>query len=766
MKRIKTLMGRRQFLMAAGVASTCALTCKKLAGFQTNAAAAEAAEKAAVKSMKSATNKYPHLLSPFRIRNVVLKNRIMHTTSPPHSLQGPENYPSEAYRNHYSNMAKNAAIVSLSMGYGTYPQTYNTNTQTPGPSHYSDHIWQDIPPVENYVRRMIDDVHSEGALVSATPHTTGDSGGAPGGGNGPQGGSMPQGQQGGAAPRGMQQGQGPQGGGMPGGTQQGQSPQGGATSGGMQASGGAQGGGMPSGGPSDGIFGGRQSLSTEELVAQAKKAEEMGIDVMNVNTSNLEQVAAIRNATNLILLTKLPVGGGITDAGKGGMSKLRWKYTGVEFDWMFSQNVPGVNNENRPTDDEIEQAVEAAKKIDGMADILWIRDSRCEHPNSFIQNKEKPFSLYYAEAIKKAGVKMLICPSAGFHDVAQNNRFIANGQADMVGMTTPFFADPEYVKKALEGRADDIVTCLQCHSCHGISRVYGPWYDTCTVNPKWATPDYKLKNIPAPTETKKVAVIGGGPGGMKAALVAAERGHEVTLYEKGEALGGLLQFSDYSQWRWNHKDFKDYLIHQVNKAGINVKLKTAATPEMIKKAGYNTVLVATGAEIIKSKMKGADLANVFDIMEAYKNKDKLKGDVVLLGAGRIGTECAIGIAKDGHKITQIAAGENLIELELIGPHNMMNQILILENHPNYACVLNAMPKSISGGKVTYTDSEGKEKSVKADSIVIFSGLKPRMDEAEKFFTSADQVLFIGDCTGKGGTVQKAIRSAYFAASQV
>jgi 2,4-dienoyl-CoA reductase-like NADH-dependent reductase (Old Yellow Enzyme family)/thioredoxin reductase len=749
MKLIKE-MGRRQFLMAAGAASTCALACKKITGLQ--AGTALTAENAAAREKKAATNQYPHLLSPFRIRNRVLKNRIMHTTSPPHSLQGPENYPTDAYRNHYSNMAKNAAIVSVSMAYGSYPKSYG-NSPTPGPQHYSDDIWEDIPPVENYVRRMIDDIHCEGALVSGTAHGASSQGAAPGGGNGPQGGM----------PEGMQMGQGPQGGG---GMPEGQGPGGGMPDGsGGPPEGMPQGGGMPEGMPQGGMPR-RQQLSTEELVAQAKESEEMGIDVISVNGNSIEQVEAIRNATNLILITKLAVGGGISDGGQGGMSQWRWQYTGAEYDWLFKQKIPGTDNTHCPTKDEIEEAVEAARKLEGTADILWIRDSRSEHPNSFIQNREKPFSLYYAEAIKKAGIDILVCPSAGFHNVAQNEQFIANGQADMVGMATPFFADPEYVKKALEGRADDIVPCLQCHSCHGISRTHGPWYDTCTVNPKWATPAYKIRNIPAPTATKKVAVIGGGPGGMKAALVAAERGHDVTIYEKSDALGGLLKFSDHSEWRWNHKEFKDHLIHQVDKAGIEVKLNKAATPEMIKKAGYDTVLVATGAEVIKSKMRGADAANVFDIMEAYTKKDKLKGDVVLLGAGRIGTECAIGIAKDGHKVTQISTSNDLIELDLIGSHNMMNQILILQEHKNYACETNAMPKSISGGKVVFTDSDGREKSVKADSIVIFSGLKPRMDDAEKFFTAAPQVLTIGDCTGQGGTVQRAIRTAFFAASQV
>src|SRR4030042_6476884 len=122
MSIVKTLMGRRQFLVAAGVASTCALTCKKLAGFQTGVALA--ADKAAGASVKAAGNKCPHLLSPLSIRDVVLKNRIMHTVSPTYFMQGPENFPAEMYRNHYSNMAKNAAIVSVSTHYGTYPKTY------------------------------------------------------------------------------------------------------------------------------------------------------------------------------------------------------------------------------------------------------------------------------------------------------------------------------------------------------------------------------------------------------------------------------------------------------------------------------------------------------------------------------------------------------------------------------------------------------------------------------------------------------------------
>lgn len=511
---------------------------------------------------------------------------------------------------------------------------------------------------------------------------------------------------------------------------------------------------------------GQHSDSIEYAVTKAKNVEDMGYDMMIMDGDTIEQMEAVRNSTNILIVVKLT--GGYTPTAQGPENQVyRYNYPGFEYDWQYFDKTPGITNVHQPTESELEQTVEEAKKYDGVADILWIRDARNEHPNGFIQDKDRPFNLAYAKAIKEAGVKTIVCPSAGFHDPIKNDEFIASGQTDMVGMATPFFADSEFVKKVSEGRADDIVYCVMCHDCHGIGRGgLGPFYDTCTVNPKWATPMYKLQNIPAPTVKKKIAVIGGGPGGMKAAITAAERGHEVTLYEKSDKLGGLLKFTDYTRWRWNYKGFKDYLINQVKKQGIDVELNTTATPDTIKANGYDTVLVAIGAEPVISRMPGAEGKNVFDILTAHSNEKDLGKNVVLIGSGRIGTEAAIGFAKDGHTVTQIASGDLLIELEVIGPHNYMNQIGIVQNHPNYNCILNAMPKSISEGKVTYVNEKGEEKSIQADSVVIYSGLKPLMDEALKFTGSADQVLLLGDCTGKNGNIQKTIRSAFFTASQV
>jgi len=737
---IKSLMRRRQFLVAAGVTSTGALTCNKLAAFgapggangNNLVSAAMAAEKAAAAAMKASLSKCPHLLSPLRIRNVVLKNRIMHTVSPTYFMQGPENFPAEMYRNHYSNVAKNAAIVSMSTHFGTYPKKYVKGQHGPS-ANFCDDIWEDIPPVENYVQRLMEDIHCEGALILKAGATGGQGNlGMPGGGIVPGGAGER-----GAAPGGMPGSEGGNRGAAPGGTP-GQGGDRGGAPGGMPAD--AAGG---RGGP--GGRGSQTQLSVKEIVAEAKEAEDFGFDVYSIETASLEAVQAVRNATSLILMTQLRAGGGPGMMMGGG------------------RNAAGVTNNNQPTAAELEQAVEAARKLEGLVDYVQIRID--EHPNAWVQDKGKPKSLAYAEAIKKAGIKVITCPTAGFHYPLENEEFIASGKTDMVGMTTPFFADWELVRKVREGRVDDVIPCIACQNCHGISMSKGPWYSTCTVNPKWGLPPYKLAGITAPKTKKKVAVVGGGPGGMKAALVAAERGHKVTLYEKSDSLGGLLKIADNSQWRWNFKDLKEYFIYQVKKAGIEVKLNTAATPEMIKAAGFDAVLVATGAEPVISKMK-TDGSKVFNILESYSKKNELGNNVVVVGAGKYGFEAALGMAKDGHKVTVLAGGDRLFEAEVQGPHNMQNQESIYQSHPNFSYALKSTVKSISGGKVVYTDSTGAEKSVQADTIVIWAGLKPRMDEAEKFFGSADEVHLLGDCTGKNGHLQKTIRSAFFAASQV
>jgi NADPH-dependent 2,4-dienoyl-CoA reductase/sulfur reductase-like enzyme len=731
MSLIKSLMGRRQFLIATGVASTCALTCKKLAGFETRAAMA--AEQAATAAVKAAGNRCPNLLAPLKVGNRVLKNRIMHCVSPVYTLQGPENFPSDAWRNHYSNIAKNAAIVTMETSFGPYPKKYHTKAESFALwswEHISNNKWENIPPVYNYLERAVEDIHNEGALIVFGTNT-GDVGdavvagdvGSESGSDGLGGANV----QGGMTPSQMRSGQG----GAPGG-------QGGAPGGQGGAPGGQ--GGAPGGMPG---MGQAAAKSVVDIVKEAKELEDKGYDLYQMDSPSREAVQAVRAATNLLIIS--------TPSGLGGPGAM---------------GARGGNTTGKPSDSQIAQAVEGAKSLEGLADILMMKGSGSAGASWEASKYDVGSSYYYSEAIKKAGVKIITMIGGGMYDPVRNDEYIAKGVTDMVGMTRPLFADMELVKKISAGRADDVIPCVQCQNCHAESMSKGPHFARCTVNPKWAVPVYKLKSIEAPLMKKKVAVIGGGPAGMKAALTAAERGHKVTLYEKDAALGGLQKHTDYTPWVWTYKNFKDYMINQVKKAGIEVKLNTKATKDMLKSAGYDTVLVATGSDVVASKMPGADAANVFNIVTSYSNRKALGKNVVVIGAGKFGTEAALSMALDGYKVTVLSAGPDMIEPDDIGPHNVTAQTNLYKSNPNFKYFLNTMVKSITGGKVTYTDAKGVENSIQADSIVIWNGLKARTDDATNFAGSADEVLLVGDCTGDKGRMNRAVRSAFFVASRV
>jgi NADPH-dependent 2,4-dienoyl-CoA reductase/sulfur reductase-like enzyme len=732
MSLVRSLMGRRQFLVAAGVASTSALALNKLAGvvgpaFQTSPA--RAAEKSVTVGVKG-SGKYIHLLSPLKIGNVILKNRMYSTAAVPHNLQGGENFPAEASRSYAALLAKNgAAIVTCRI------ITNRVRKDLGGDSAHM--VIYDVEDygVQNYLDQLVEGIHCYGSKAAFPVDLVlpGESQpGMPSSMAMPGAGSTP-----GAMPAG-----GPQGGGMP--------SEGGSPEGGMPG-GGAQGGGASSGmgsimaslsSPPQEISAEVSKNLIETAIKQAKFYQTHGFDMASLRVPNVkdrinfgvELYSAIKKACGQDLLIESPI-------------------HVIE---------PSVKSNETSSAFTLEETVALAKKWEGIVDIIQIRISggSNNHPDGYNQEKNKPLPLRFAQAVKESGAKIIAAPNGGFNNLDFSEECIAAGKIDMIAMGRPFIADFEYAKKAYEGR-NDTVPCLMCNKCHGSQGA--PWISFCSVNPKMGI-DSAVRVIDASTTRKKVAVIGGGPAGLKAAITAAERGHKVTLYEKNEFLGGQAIHADYSPFKWPTKDFKDYLVGQAKKLGVEILLKTTATPDMLKPKGYDAILIAIGSEPVASKIPGADGKNIYNIMNVWGNEKSLGKNVVFVGGGQFGVETAVYLAKLGHKVTVLSSERQLIRPT--GPHQLSSISEAYQQMENFSAVTGVVTKKISDGKVTYADSKGAEKTIQADSIVVYAGFKPSQDEAMKFSGLAGETLLIGECSGIGNGIQKSQRSAFFAASQV
>jgi len=290
----------------------------------------------------------------------------------------------------------------------------------------------------------------------------------------------------------------------------------------------------------------------------------------------------------------------------------------------------------------------------------------------------------------------------------------------------------------------------------------GPWYSVCSVNPMMGIGHRVNRMIDAPATVKKVAVIGGGPAGLKAAIVAAARGHKVTLYEKTNLLGGQLRHADFASFKWPLRDFKNYLIRQTYKAGVEVLLSTEATPEMIRARGFDAVLVATGADPVIPDIPGADNNNVWTPVGVYGREKLLGKNVVIVGGAQMGTETGIYLAENGHDVTILTRHKELAyDATPIHYIEMIREAW--EALSNFHYLTEVTTNDIAKDKVNYIDAEGNQKFIKTDSVVVSAGLRSRHDEALRFYGSADRFFIIGDCRAVGN-VQECMRSAFATAS--
>ncbi|MEL6643044.1 MAG: NADPH-dependent 2,4-dienoyl-CoA reductase [Pseudomonadota bacterium] len=218
---------------------------------------------------------------------------------------------------------------------------------------------------------------------------------------------------------------------------------------------------------------------------------------------------------------------------------------------------------------------------------------------------------------------------------------LADGCADMVSMARPFLADADFVAKAAEGRAGDIVPCIACNQAC-LDHTFSGKVSSCLVNPR-ACHETKLVITPAGAP-KSIAVVGSGPAGLSAALTAAERGHSVTLFDKADQIGGQLNMARRIPGKEEFHGLVDYYARAVAQAPIDLRLGTEATANDL--TGFDAVVVATGVLPRDPHIPGQDGPNVLSYIDVLAKKAPVGDRVAIIGAGGIGFDVAEFLATD------------------------------------------------------------------------------------------------------------------------
>lgn len=376
------------------------------------------------------------------------------------------------------------------------------------------------------------------------------------------------------------------------------------------------------------------------------------------------------------------------------------------------------------------------------------------HPSAFM---ERGVNVHYAEAIKKH-VNIPVSAIGALNEPEMMEDIISSGKADAVEMARALLADPYLPKKAFMGRDDEIVRCYRCYVCMAERMTTG--LRICAVNPVIGS-EYETNNIKSTVRPKNVLIAGGGPGGMQAAITAAELGHSVTLCEKSGKLGGALNSVKGVPFKEDLYRFIAVKTLLMEKAGVNVIMNTEVTPDLVKAIKPDMLIIAVGAEPIIPPIPGINNSNVITANDLPEKYDQVGHKVIILGGGLVGCETAVHMAQEGRDVT-------VIEMlhEVCPDANMRYRPLLLDQlKKSVVCRTDTRGVRITEKGIVCTDKDGNEILFDADTIICAAGQKPLRDVAEGLRDCAKEAIEIGDCL-KPGSVTEAVFRGYWAAIDI
>jgi 2,4-dienoyl-CoA reductase-like NADH-dependent reductase (Old Yellow Enzyme family)/thioredoxin reductase len=375
------------------------------------------------------------------------------------------------------------------------------------------------------------------------------------------------------------------------------------------------------------------------------------------------------------------------------------------------------------------------------------------------------FNVHWAADIKKVFPNLIVTAVGSIKNIAQAEDIIASGKADFVAFVRAIFADPEMPRKYASGREYDHRPCIRCRCVYADKN--GVFGGPCSVNPFISnSAEYPDGKVPKAYTKKKVAVIGGGPGGVQAMLTLVERGHNVTLYEKSGRIGGNLKNAVLLPFKNDVNEYLDYLERQCMKTPARVLLNTEATPKSILKEEYDSVVVAIGAAPMIPDVPGISKPNVHWAPDAESGGIEIGNSAVIVGAGDVGIECAIHLARAGKSVTIIEMEDKPnIGMEALGG---AYDLLKWSNELGVQMIFNGKLTKVEDNAIEYICTlSGETALVKADTVLLAAGMRPLYSEGQSFRHSAPEtdVFLVGDCVDPGD-IRSAVRSAFAVASKI
>ena len=380
----------------------------------------------------------------------------------------------------------------------------------------------------------------------------------------------------------------------------------------------------------------------------------------------------------------------------------------VKFTPVHCLDVPGYR--------KLEEGVEIAKLLEKWGASALHVDTGCyevwyrQIPTVY---QDEGCQLFAAEAVKKAVSIPVICQGK-LNRPEYAEKVLEDGKADFIALGHQHIADPMYAQKVKEHRCDDIRPCIGCNECLRLGHL-GRNY-SCSVNPVAHHED----DFPLTPDTKgqSVLIIGAGCGGIEAALTAKKRGMRAEIWEKTYELGGMLLAAGAPDFKKDVMKYVEYLKTQLEKSGVPVRYGKEATAAEIAKAGFDHVIIATGAAANIPNIPGVE--NAVEAVPVLRRQCEIGEECVIIGGGVVGVETALFLDGLGKKVTVTVRSKLKYAEESVNNVQCMNDML---KASNVRVIENAAPVEILADGVKF-NVNGEELTLHSDTTVLATGYHP------------------------------------------